>query len=431
MPKKARELSALDVKRLAHGGGRLPTVHAVGGVSGLAVQVTPNGAKSWLLRIRAGGRRREIGLGGYPDVTLAAAREKAREVRDKIAAGVDPILEKRAARASLAAAHARGLTFADAVERYLEKRLAEFRNEKHRKQWRATIDVYATPLIGGMLVSDIALQDMLRVLEPIWTVKTETASRLRGRVESILNWATVAGHRVGDNPARWKGNLEAVLPKPGKVAKVDNQPALALDDAATWFAELRHRDGMATRALEFLALCASRSGEVRGAVWSEIDLKKRLWIIPAARMKMRAEHRVPLSDAAAELLETLPRIDGSDYVFAAVRGGPLSDMSLSAVMRRMQEAEVAAGRPGYLDPRSGRPAVPHGLRSTFRDWAAERTEYPRDMAEIALAHSVGSEVERAYRRSDMVEKRRAMMDAWSRFLSGAAGAKVVRLGRRG
>ncbi|MGA0530633.1 tyrosine-type recombinase/integrase [Hansschlegelia sp. KR7-227] len=427
MPKKARELTALDVKRLTHGGGRSATIHAVGGVAGLVMQVTPSGAKSWLLRARAGGRRREIGLGGFPDVTLAAARDKAREARAKLEAGVDPVLERRTARSALAAAHARGLTFADAVDRYLEKRLAEFRNDKHKRQWRSTLDLYAAPKIGGMLVSDIALQDVLRVLEPIWSEKTETATRLRGRLESILSWATVAGHRTGDNPARWRGNLDAILPKPSKVATVENHPAIALDDAGRWFAELRRREGMAARAVEFLALCASRSGEVRGAAWGEIDLSKKLWIIPASRMKMRAEHRVPLTDEVVDLLKALPRFKGSDFVFPAVRGGALSDMSLSAVMRRMQEGEVRAGRSGFLDPRNGRPAVPHGLRSTFRDWTAERTDYPRDMAEIALSHSVGTDVERAYRRSDMVEKRRAMMTAWGRFLRGEAAAKVVKL----
>jgi len=357
------------------------------------------------------GKRRQIGLGAYPDVTLAQARERARGVKDMIWQGIDPLAEKRR------------LTFEQAMEKTLEARTAEFRNEKHKKQWRSTLDTYAVPMLGNMAVSDIDVSDVLRVLEPIWTTKTETASRLRGRIEAVLSWATVGGHRTGDNPARWRGNLDAVLPKPGKVAKVKHNPALSLADAADWFTDLRKREGMATRALEFAALTAARSGEVRGATWAEIDLDAGVWIIPAERMKAGKEHRVPLTQEAVALLKALPRMKGSDYVFPAARGGALSDMALSACMRRINEARYG----GYLDPRSGRPAVPHGLRSTFRDWAAERTEFERDMAEIALAHNVGSTVERAYRRGDMIEKRRQMMAAWARFLKGAAGAKVVKM----
>lgn len=415
MPRKARELSALEVKRLKHPGRGRNATFPVGGVDGLLLQITPTGARSWLLRCKIGDKRRTIGLGGYPDVTLAMARERAREMRDRIWRGEDPVEERRAARAAAVAAQKRGVTFAQAVDRYLANKLEEFRNEKHRKQWRATLDTYAVPVLGEMLVGDIAVHDVQRVLEPIWTTKTETASRLRGRIENVLAWATVAGHRTGDNPARWRGNLDAILPKPGKVAKAGNNPALAIDDAPSWFADVRARSGIAARALEFVALTAARSGEVRGARWEEFDLDARMWVIPAERMKARREHRVPLSDAAVALLEALPRLEGSPYVFAAPRGGMLSDMSLSAAMRRINEAREG----GYLDPRSGRPAVPHGLRSTFRDWAAERTDYPRDMAEIALAHIVGSEVERAYRRGDQLEKRRAMMTDWAAFLGAA------------
>ena len=264
-------------------------------------------------------------------------------------------------------------------------------------------------------MADIQVQDVRRALEPIWTNKTETASRLRGRIEAVLSWATVAGHREGDNPARWKGNLSEMLPKPSKLAKVKHQPALALDDAAAWFTDLRQREGTGARSLEFLALTASRSGEIRGATWDEIDFDAGLWVIPADRMKMSREHRVPLTGDATAMLKSLPRLVGSPYVFPAAKGGMISDMTISAVMRRQ----------GFIDAHSGRTAVPHGLRSTFRDWAAERTDYPRDMAEIALAHNVGSEVERAYRRGDMVEKRRSMMTAWGKFLRGEQGQKVV------
>jgi integrase len=414
MPKKAKELSALEVKRLEHSGNRGNITFSVGGVDGLILQITPTGARSWLLRCQVGAKRRHIGLGGYPDVSLAQARERARESRDLIWQGIDPVEQRKANRAALAAAQQRGLSFADAMERFLIGKLQEFSNPKHQKQWRATLDAYAIPPLGNMLVSDIGVADIQRTLEPIWTTKTETATRLRGRIEAVLAWATVAGHRTGDNPARWKGNLDAVLPKPGKIASVTHHPALQLKDAASWFADVKSRTGFATRALEFAAMTAGRSGEVRGATWSEIDLEKRLWVIPASRMKAGNEHRTPLTDAAVDLLRNMDRLEGSEFVFPAARGGELSDAALSACMKRIH----AAHGTGYLDERSGRPAVPHGLRSTFRDWVSERTEYPRDMAEIALAHTVGSEVERAYRRGDMVEKRRAMMAEWGGFLDG-------------
>lgn len=426
MPKKVREFGPLEVKRAAHP-GHADRNHwiAVGGVSGLLLQITPNGSKSWILRTIVGTKRRAIGLGGYPEVSLAAAREAARAAKARVVEGADPIEERKAIKAALAAAQKRGLLFKDAVGRYCAAKLDGLRNEKHRDQWRATLETYAVPTMGDMLVSDINVHDVLRALEPIWTGKTETASRLRGRIEAVLDWAKVKGHRTGENPAAWKGNLDALLPKPGQVKRSKNQPALALGDAAAWFSALRKRNGTAARALEFLVLTAARSGEVRGAVWEEFDLKAGLWTIPAERMKAKREHRVPLTPAALAIVTAMPKLGGSSFVFAAPRGGELSDMSLSAVMRRMQEEEIEVGRKGWLDPRSSRPAVPHGWRSTFRDWAAERTDYSRDMAEIALAHDVGTEVERAYRRGDMLEKRRAMMSSWADFLGGKAVGVVV------
>jgi integrase len=417
-----------------------PGKHHDGGNRGLYLRVDPNGARFWVQRITIHGKRREIGLGSPPRVSLAKAREEADRNKLMVRAGGDPLAAKRQTREDV--------TFATAVERYLAAKLDEFRNEKHRKQWRATLDTYARPVLGNMLVQAIRPRDVLRVLHPIWSDKTETASRLRGRIEAVLSWATVAGHREGENPARWKGNLSELLPKPGKVAKSDNHPALALGDVSRWWGDLAQREGMAARALEFLTLTACRSGEVRGMTWGEIDFaqsdeggetsaegtpqpansansaKRAVWTIPAARMKMGREHRVPLTAEAVALLESLPKMDGSPYVFHAPRGGQLSDMSISAVMRRMQDAEEKAGRPGFLDPRNKRPAVPHGLRSTFRQWAAERG-FDRDMAEMQLAHFVGTEVERAYQRSDMLERRRAMMADWGGFLQGEAACGDV------
>jgi integrase len=411
---KGKSLSATLVRSIRTAGK-----HHDGGGLGLYLRVDPSGARFWVQRITIGGKRRELGLGSFPLVSLADARAAAFQNKQQVRAGGNPLRAKREARPSL--------SFAQAIDRYLEVKLSEFRNEKHRKQWRATLDTYAAPIIGRLPVETIEVRDVLRVLEPIWADKTETASRLRGRIEAVLSWATVAGYRTGDNPARWKGNLSEMLAKPGKVAKSGNHPALALDDAPRWWQDLLGREGMAARALQFAALTAARSGEVRGMTWAEVDLAKGLWTISAGRMKAQREHRVPLTAEAVDLLEALPRMGGSELVFFAQRGGSLSDMSISAVMRRMQEAEAAAGRKGYLDPRSGRPAVPHGLRSTFRDWAAEHGS-EHVLAELALAHNVGSEVERAYRRTDMLERRRGMLESWGRFLRGEVEAKVIPLG---
>ncbi|NCO22303.1 MAG: integrase arm-type DNA-binding domain-containing protein [Rhodobacterales bacterium] len=428
MPKVAEELSALDVKRLAHPGGKRNVLCSVGGVPGLYMQLTPNGGRSWVLRVKVGTLRRDIGLGGFPGVTLSQARDKARDARDKIERGIDPVEERKAAKAALVAAQRRGLTFADAVDKALSAKLDAFKNAKHRQQWENTLATYATPDLGKMLVQDITTQDILRVLQPLWMDKTETASRLRGRIETVLSWATVAGHRTGDNPARWAGNLKELLPPPSKVANEGNHPALALEDAPRWFAALQTREGFGARALEFAALTASRSQEVRGALWDEIDLDKALWIIPGARMKMGREHRVPLSARAVAMLEALPRLKDNPLVFPAARGGQLSDMTLSATMRRMHEAEIAQGGAGFIDRTSKRPAVPHGLRSTFRDWVAEQTAYPGDMAEVALAHRISNAVEASYRRGDMIEKRRRMMGDWAKFLiNGGSLANVVHI----
>lgn len=393
MPRKAKELAPIEVKRLT-----VPGLHAVGGVAGLYLQVLPTGARTWVLRARIGGKRRDMGLGGYPDVTLALAREKAREARLRIDAGVDPIAERAAARSALAAQRGAEMTFDDCARRFIEAKAAEWRNDKHRKQWAATLETYASPIIGKLAVRDVSLAHVVKILEPVWTTKTETASRVRGRIESVLDWATVRGFRKGDNPARWKGCLDKVLAKPGKVAKVEHHAALPIDQVPAFMRELRERHGIAARALEVLILTAARSGEIRGATWNEIDLQAKVWTVPAGRMKAGKEHRVPLPDRVVEIIKALPRIEGTDLVFPAPRGGMLSDMTMTAVMRRMK-----------VD------AVPHGFRSSFRDWAAERTAYPHEMAEAALAHVISNKTERAYRRSDLFDKRRRMMEDWSKF----------------
>ena len=407
-----------------------------GGGTGLFLRVWPSGSRQWVQRITIRGKRQEIGLGSPPAVSLAAARKLALENKGVVMLGGDPLADRRAAKV-------RPLTFAECVTAYAEAKLGEFKSDKHRKQWLSSLERLTLPAFGEKLVRDIGTRDVLAMLEPHWRERTVTAKKLRGRVEAVLTWATVAGHREGDNPAAWRGNLKELLPAPGKVTKAQHHPALAPGDVPRWWLALARRDGMAARALQFLTLTTARSGEVRGATWDEIDLgdvatpatsatRRAVWTIPASRMKNGRAHRVPLTPEAVTILESLPRLDSSPYVFFAPRGGMLSDMSISAVMRRMQETQVKAGGPGYLDPQSKRPAVPHGLRSTFRQWAAERG-YPRDMAELALAHFIGSEVERAYQRSDMLDRRRAMMADWSGFLNGEAVQvnNVVKLGAPG
>jgi integrase len=393
MPKKAKELTALEVKNLVE-----PGLHFVGGVAGLALQVLPSGGRTWVLRIVIGAKRRDMGLGGYPDVTLAQAKEDARTARAKVRAGIDPIEEQRAARSALKASQIALLSFKQAAESYIDAHKSGWKNEKHQKQWASTMEAYVYPKIGSVLVRDVELPQVLAVLEPIWKTKTETASRVRGRVESVLDWATARSYRQGLNPARWKGHLDKLLPRPSKVAKVKHHDALPVSDVGAFMIELRKHQGVGARALEFAILTAARSGEVRGATWDEIDLDAGVWIIPGQRMKAGREHRVPLSQPVIDLLKALPRRAESNYVFVAPRGGQLSDMTLSAVIRRM-----------------GAPCVPHGFRSSFRDWASERTSYPSDMAEMALAHTISDKVEAAYRRGDMFEKRRRMMAEWAKF----------------
>ena len=379
---------------------------------GLFLRVMPSGSRQWLQRLTIGGRRRELGLGSPPVVTLAMARDMAIENRRCAVRGGDPLAEKRAAKAK-----ASPMTFAEAVEEYAKIKLAEFKSEKHRKQWRSALDRMIIPTLGPMPVAQIETADVLRALEQHWRERTASAKKVRGAVEAVLDWATVSGHRRGDNPARWRGNLAQILPSPNKIAKAVHHPAVAPGDLATWWAALARREGMAAEALRFLTLTSARSGEVRGATWEEIDLDAAIWTISGERMKAGRPHRVPLPPAAVDLLRALPRLHGTDLVFFAARGGQLSDMAIGQLMRRMQAAEEKAGRAGFVDAQTGKPAVAHGLRSSFRQWCAERG-YDRDLAEIALAHAVGSEVERAYQRSDMLDRRRALLADWAQVLAG-------------
>jgi integrase len=412
MGNKAKELAPIAVSRLTS-----PGLHFVGGVAGLGLQVLPTGGRTWILRATIGGKRRDMGLGGYPDVTLAGAREAARNARLLIKNGKDPIAEARAAVSALRASRAKDVTFEQAACSYIAAHESGWRNAKHAQQWRNTLARFAFPEIGGLMVRDVALPNVLAVLEPIWIEKTETATRLRGRIEQVLDWAAARGYRDGLNPARWRGHLDKLLARPSKVAKVAHHAALPFTEIGDFIRRLRDAQGMGARALEFAILTAARSGEVRGATWSEIDLNAAIWTVPKNRMKMGREHRVPLSPAAVALLNALPRMAETNLLFPAPRGGSLSDMTLSAVVRRMRVA-----------------AVPHGFRSTFRDWASERTNYPRDVAEMALAHSIGDKVEAAYRRGDLFEKRRRLMADWAIFCGrtqSRGGLVSIRLANAG
>lgn len=391
MARKAKELSALVVGRI-----NTPGNHAVGGVAGLYLYVNDNGARSWVLRVSIAGKRRHMGLGGFPDVTLAQARDKARTLRAAVDEGIDPIAQRETNRSALRAASSVEKTFEQVALAYIDAHGSSWKNPKHRGQWLSTIETYANPVMGKLLTAHVHQEHVMQVLEPIWKTKNETASRLRGRIEAVLDFATVRKYRTGENPARWKGHLDKLLPAPGKVQKVNHHRALPFDQMPDFTAALRHQSGMAARALEFAILCAARSGEVRGATWAEIDLRSGIWTVPAERMKAGKEHRVPLSPQATALLSQLPKVEGCPWVFPAPRGGPFSDMALTAVMRRMK-----------VD------AVPHGFRSTFRDWIGEYTDYPRDLAEMALAHTLESKVEAAYRRGDALERRRQLMNDWA------------------
>ncbi len=396
-----RELGALAVSNIRRRG-----YTAVGGVLGLGINVTQTGSRSWVLRYHVGGRRRDMGLGSYPSVTLAQAREAARAARSKLAQGTDPISAARAARSQLQADQACAITFSQGALKYIETHEHGWRNAKHAQQWRNTIETFANPVMGRILIQDVSLPHVLAVLEPIWCTKTETATRLRGRIEAILDWATARGYRTEANPARWKGLLDMLLPAPNKVAKTDHHRAAPYADMPEVMKQLVRQEGMGSSALRFLILTACRSGEVRHARWSEFDLVERLWTIPAGRMKAGKEHRVPLSDAAIDIIEKQKAISIGEFVFPSPNrskvggfgGAPLSDMTLTAVLRRM-----------------GVNAVPHGFRSTFRDWCAEQTDYPNEVAEMALAHTVSNKVEAAYRRGDLYGKRKKLMQDWADY----------------
>lgn len=385
--------------------GRIGMHHDGGG---LYLAVKSADACSWVYRYQLDGRPHEIGLGAYcptgGGVSLSRARELAAQYRTLKAEGIDPLKDREDRRAAAKAEAAKAITFKDAAERYIEAKKGEWKNAKHAWQWTATLKAFVYPKFGNRPVAEIGRADVLNALNPIWTEKAETASRVRGRIETVLDWATAAGYRTGDNPARWKGHLSHLLAKRSKVQKVVHHAALPYAEIGAFVIELRAREGVSAQCLEFVILTAVRTGEAIGAKWDEIDFRNAVWTIPAARMKADKEHRVPLSEPAMHILRELQKsANGSAFVFhSSDAGKPISNMAMLQTLRRMDHADLTV----------------HGFRSTFRDWAAEQTNFPREIAESALAHSVRDKTEAAYKRGDVLKKRRLLMDAWARF-SGA------------
>ncbi len=418
MPRIARELSALEVRRLTK-----PGWHAVGGVAGLLLQVKASTdpdtttSRSWILRVQVAGQRDPIGLGSYPTVSLAEAREMARKLVIEAKSGVNLAARKRAQRSALIAAASRNKTFRDCAEAYIEAHASDYTNDKHRKQWPSTLEAYAYPLIGQMLVADITMRNVLDVLlqetthrdgstGKLWHIKAETAKRLLDRIRTVLDYATVNEYRTGTNPATWRGYLDTQLPSPRGLKTVKHHPAVPYTQVGDFMAKLRHNQSISARALEFLILTGVRSGSVRLATWSEIDFTTKLWVIPAPHTKAKREHRVPLAPQAIRLLQGLQRMAETDKVFPSASGKALSDMAISQLMRGMRERGEL-----LVD------AVPHGFRSTFRDWAAEQTAYPDEIRKAASGHVVGDQVKEAYQRTDLLEKRRQLMQEWASFLA--------------
>ncbi len=407
-PKRAEELSAIEVSRL--GDGR----HAVGGVAGLHLYVKGT-ARSWVLRINVAGRRREAGLGPYPEVRLAQARALASECRAAVRDGRDPFADREERRRSMVESEARAMRFRDAARKLHKAKSAEFKSSKHQNDWINSLENWVFPLIGNVPVAEIECAHVMRVLEPIWTEKTETATRVRQRIEAVLDWAKVSGLRQGDNPAAWRGNLEALLPRPKKVRRVEHWPALPYARVGEFVSALRARAGLGARALEFIILTVARSREIRYATWDEIDLEGMTWTIPGDRMKAGKSHVVPLSPQAVTLLESLPRTRADDFLFPGDRGMPASDATITAVIKRMHASEKNAGRPGWIDPISGRRITAHGFRSTFKDWARVCTRYPDEASELALAHVNSDKTRVAYARDGLLGMRRELMQEWAAY----------------
>jgi integrase len=395
-----------------------PGLYADGG--SLYLRVRPTGTRSWIFRYRRDGKLHDLGLGPAHTISLASARQRARQLREQRYDGVDPLAAKKARQIAAKIEAAKAMTFAECAEAYISAHQTSWRHAKHRTQWSASLATYAFPALGELPVSAIDTTLVMKAIEPIWSAKPETASRVRGRIERILDWATVRQYRQGENPARWRGHLEALLPAPANAKRAarheqgreEHFSALPYAQIAGFMFRSRQQEGISARALEFAILTAARAGEVLGCRWDEIDQTNRLWTIPGARMKSGREHRSPLSDAAMAIVEKMAELRQGDFVFPSHKvGKPLSDPTLARALKRLGRDDLTV----------------HGFRSTFSDWCAEQTNFPAEVREMALAHAVGDKVEAAYRRGDLFDKRRQLAEAWASFCDGSASGEVVPL----
>jgi integrase len=375
---------------------KIPGYYSDGG--NLYLRVSKNLTKTWAFYYTKDGKRTEMGLGSVSNITLEQARERATELRKQLASSIDPLAQRQQQEADRKAQRAKMMTFQQCAEAYINAHRAGWKNPKHIQQWQNTLAQYAFPVFGNLDVKAIDTGLITKCLEPIWLTKNETAGRVRGRIESVLDWATAHKYRQGENPARWRGHLDKLLAKPSKIQKTEHHSALPYIELNGFIEQLRQQDGIAAKCLEFTILTAARTGEAIGATWDEIDLDAKTWTIPAARMKAEREHRVPLSADALTILNEMAAIRLNDYVFPSTKKG-LSNMAMLAVLKRMDRTDITV----------------HGFRSTFRDWAAESTAYPGEVVEMALAHAIKNQVEAAYRRGDLLEKRSRLMKEWARF----------------
>ena len=431
MPKIVMPMSALAVSKLKAVGW-----HAVGGISGLNLQIRESQnknsdgpmPKSWVLRTHIGSKRVPLGLGSYPQVSLAEAREAAKRMSDAIRQGIDPRVQRKEVKSSLIASLAKNKTFKECAEAYMDAHSAVYTSDKHRKQWSSTLQTYAYPIIGNMLVEDISMRNILDVLTQdvksetgeklgdLWRLKTPTAQRLQGRLKTVFDYCIVNEYRKGINPASWDGFLDTQLPSPSKIQTKSHHPAVPYANVGDFMIQLRKNKSISAKALEFLIHTAVRSGSVREAEWSEIDFESKVWNIPAAHTKTKKEHRVPLPSQSIKLLKSLTPNKEAKLIFPSPNGKALSDMALSELMRGMLER-------GELKEKG----VPHGFRSTFRDWAAEQTNYPDELRKVASGHKVGDSVQQAYQRTDLLDKRRRLMTDWANFLDKPSISKVSKI----
>lgn len=423
MPRKAPPLKDLAIRKM-----ETPGRFAVGGVDGLSIDIESPTSKRWVLRLVVAGKRRNIGLGGYPRVTLEQARETARRMRSEASAGLDPKQERLNSVANNQSRSSLRRTFAEVASECHSAIRGEFKNKKHAEQWINTLETYAYPILGSMLVDQIERRHVLDVLKPIWNVKTETATRVRGRIQKVLSFAKVAQYRTGENPALWVDNLQHALGAPRKINKRRHHPSLPVADLPRFMAALAERPGVGARALEFTILTAARTSEVRFAKAAEFDLEKRVWTVPSERMKAGLAHRVPLGNRAVTILRETKRLKIGGVVFVGqTKTGVLSENTQNEVIKDLHDYDVANGGPGFLDPIRQRIAVAHGMRSTFKDWARTTTSFPDEASELALAHVNADSTRAAYARDELMDIRARLMDAWESFCFPAKANNVTAL----